>query len=173
MRLLRLAVMRELAAGVNIMEGNMSKAFLFERNSCLVDIEGREFKLEEFSAKRSYEYVDLIGRQVPAEAFKLANVSSGGNDEPGTAKVNTEEYQEIVNGISRLETQALRMILANPVDGQAVADDWINELPGSIRRRLFEKQTELNELDRVLGNLSSLLGITELGRLNAGLNGQK
>ncbi len=151
----------------------MSKAFLFERNSCLVDIEGREFKLEEFSAKKSYEYVDLLGRQVPAEAMRLANVSTGSSDAPDNAKVNDEEYQEIVNGISRLETAALRMILSNPVDGQPVDDNWITELPGSIRRRLFEKQTELNELERVLGNLSSLLGITELGRLNAGLNGQK
>ncbi|MCR5661665.1 MAG: hypothetical protein K6G50_06010 [bacterium] len=149
----------------------MSKAFLFERNSCLVDIEGREFKLEEFSAKQAQKFVDLINTQVSAVAKDFAGKKP---DEIQDIAVNDpQKLDAVFNSVVEAEAEALRMVLAHPSDGGKVEEEWLADMPNSLRRKLLEKQIELNELERVLGNQTGLLTISMIGRLSQGLNGQK
>jgi hypothetical protein len=106
-----------------------------------VMINGTEFTLREFSAKKFSKWM-----QVRLNAMnKLESVSKENSN-------NETLLEEITNG----SNEVFKMIL-----GDHVSDDWIEEnLTFTLKQALIEEQDRLCKTSDMLGNLQSLFSET-------------
>jgi len=102
-----------------------------------IKVLGKPFTLVEFPAKDIQKYLEL--------RFKITEI------------MNKAESQEILSDeATSVNNRLLRMILR-----EEVTDEWLDDLPGSIKGRLVDEQDKLNRVQEILGNVQSLLSLMD------------